>query len=325
MGERDSRKLEIEAFANDNDIPQEYIPFFVEWVTKYDDSNEPDENESIEEYYKSNLKVGLEVMQRYISSWDNGHSEIWAKVYSESVEDEDIAMRDAYEELRKHYDSGYEPTIENPVFTEAYNYCIKAGKSEHYSKAYATLTTIDVCSMDEVRAYADAVEEQIDKGHTELFAEKYAEHFIEYGGEIISSYYADYFQQAIVSGKEEFYAEYFANGLTEELANFKNLQYKAALTYDHLLKFAEYKFKADALEYCRYNNIDKSESFIFQYHSACINELFPADDEYATVDNFDEEYMKDVLLNANIQLSDPIKEDIVAHIMIGSNFSKSDG
>lgn len=313
-----NRSVEIISFAKSKNIPQEYIPFFVEWVTKYDDSNEPDEYESIEEYNNSNLNVGLEVMQRYISSWDKGHSEIWAKVYSESVEDEDIAMRDAYEEIRKHFNSGYTTVAGNPVFIEAYNSCIKAGKSEHYSKAYATLTTIDVCSMDEVRTYAEAVEEQLNEGHSELFAVKYAEHFIEYGGKDNSLFYADYYQQAIDSGYSDFIAEYFADNITSELANSINLNYKSEPTVDHLLKFAEWKFKADARQYCQLAKIKDSERFISQYSTACLNEMFPKDDKiepnYVIEVTADDEFIKDVLINANVQLSDSMKQHIVAQI-----------
>lgn len=310
-----NRKEEIVAFGKANGVPDEHIPFFVDWMTEYDKGNEPDEFISMEKLNEINLGLGLDVMMRYLKSWSTGHSKEWTKTFAESTEDEDVAIREAYEEMRKLTNCGYEPTKDNPVYIEAYNSSIKDGKGETYAKAYATRITDDVDSIENVRQYAEAVEEQINSNRTQLFSERYANHFVAYGGNDNSKYYADYYEKAILAGKEVDYAAYFSDNLTTELVNLIHLHFGEEPTFDHLFKFTEWKFKADAREYCIKNQIKNSAAFIRQYNQECINEVFPGDDGHEPGGEVDDEYMKDVLLSQNIRLEDPIREHIVVRLL----------
>jgi hypothetical protein len=293
-------KEELITIFKDKDVPETLFPRFLSrykfyFDELYDDmknyeDDDFDEGDSIQEsaLYVLNLYTTpfLELIKK-------GHSEEWALLVSKTIEDNEIRIYDAYEELK----------IKQPELAEKELslHCNNLSNDEDFKRHYLFLFSIGEGidkPFKKATEYAKGYKQQIRKGKSKIYAHEYADLAAEnLYHNIYCEEYAYAYEKGINEGKNEKYSRTFANKYGDEITNIK-ARY-GGNEDEEALDFTIEKVNAymKAWEYVTNNKLDVTERFYEIYENIHLNTYY-ADDGMpdGTTKEIDKEILEKVLI-----------------------------
>ena len=209
-------KEKLISIAKENNISEKFFEEFINHVEKDKQEMPNDIDLGENEISQSAVDFALEFFTKFNGELQKGHSEEWARLYSESIEEHPHAFNDAYLAVKK--------TNPEQAQKELEIHCKAVDGAELYTKHFIYLMENGEAFRNpdnQARLYSKIYKEQIEKGESDLFAHKYAdlmatEEYIELG--CFSE--AKEYEKSINAGLSEVYAEAFASQISEYIANY---------------------------------------------------------------------------------------------------------
>ena len=165
---------------------------------------------------------------KYNTELQKGHSEEWAKIYAESIEDHSHAFNDSYLFIKKG-----DPA---KALKELKIHCKAMGGDEFYTKHFITLMEKGEALSDpdkQAALYSRIYKEEVEKGKSELFADTYSDLVAcEEYTEVYCFAKATEYEKTIGAGQSKEYADAYASRIANYIAN-QYSNYKEAT--DHIL------------------------------------------------------------------------------------------
>lgn len=264
---------------------------FYEDMKNYED-DDFDDDDSIQEsaLYCMNL-----YKTRFLELIKKGHSEEWAHLVSKNVEDDEVKIYDAYEELKNA-----QPEL---AHKELLLHCNNLSNDEDFKRYYLYLFSIGEGldkPCEKATEYAEDYKKQIKKGKSKLFAHEYADLADMGYHSIYREEYAYAYENAINEEKSEEYARFFADEYASELVDIKRRYGRSE--DEEAIDFAIEKVngRMKAWEYVSEHKLEDTERFSEIYENIHLDTYF-ADNGMpnGTLEEIDKEILEKALLRYN--------------------------
>lgn len=302
-------EFEIINIFRQAEIDDRYLPKFLEYYRTtfdelYEDHKDWDTNaKERDEFVKAGaLTITQDYISRFLKAISQGHCEEWAHAVSDTSEEEERALYNAYSII----------WVVDPEMAkrELLIHIKTLNEDSHFEKHYVLLfeNLADPDNRVEVaRRYSQLFKEEIENGKSELYAHKYADLMADgESHEIYCREYAFAYESAINENRSEEYAHLYADRYGEAVVNIKARH----STSDNveMLDFAIEKVKAfmNAWEYGRENKLPNFKRFAEIYEDIYLNKFYSENE----VSESDSEAFKMEVLNEALRHFYERKDDI---------------
>lgn len=266
----------IEIFNKQN-MDQKYQTKFVgyynycfdDMYSDYEDWENSDWEED-ESLHKSSMNVTGMYFEEYLELIAKGHGEEWAHSLAHTAEDGERAVYHTYHEVRE---------IDKELAKKELAIYIKSFGEDHYFEKYLQFLFEDLADPDgrvkSAKEYSKIYKIQLEKGKSEVYAEKYADLMAgsDYH-EIFCEDYAIAYDKAIAENRSERYASLYAYKYASAVVDIKR---RYGISEDEeMMDFAVEKVNAfmHAWEYAQENKLDDFERFARLYENIHLNTYY---------------------------------------------------
>lgn len=263
---------------------QEYEDLFTSYLTEFLEGLESDHDIQPHDTPDSLLEVPKDYINCYIQCREKGFSEVWSNKETELK----ISMDD-HNYVFTCYDEIATVNKENALKDLLVFCKTKKGDKlymdfiiDHVTRHEYTERPIEELAADFSRIY----KEQLEKGKSEIYTKKYAS--LMAGDEFHKIYceeYAFIYDQSLALGKSDEYADRYAEKYASELVDVKR---RAGISDDEeSLEFARAKAKAyiNGWEYANKNDLKDKSLFMDCYSNSYLNTFFSDNlDEWSTIE-----------------------------------------
>ena len=220
--------------------------------------------------HETSLSFTKEDLTKYIELINKGHSEKWSDSLACTIEEGEAAIFHTHSDLQK--------VDKNLAQKDLVIYTKSLGGDALFEKYYlylfAELDDVDG-RIEKARKYSKIYKEEIAKGKTEIYADKYADFLAE--GEFCKTYceqYAFAFDKAVSENRTDYYTKVYAKKYAECLTDI--LGDRNAVNDNKMLSFATEQVSAYmyAWEYAKENKIENFDVFASIYETVHLNTYF---------------------------------------------------
>ena len=264
-----------------------YQKCYSELFSDMKDFEDDDFNDKDETIGGIALQFATRYVNKFMAQLDKGHSEEWAHLVAESIEDNNsLIIANAYNSM-------------NPELAkqELRLYCKSLGGDEFFEKHYLFLFEIGESwnnPLETAMEYSRIYKQQIAKGKSETFAHHYAD--LMSGNEYVEIYcqkYAYAYDKALSEGKSKEYAELFAGMYGDGAANHGEREDRDIPDFWEEKVFGYMK----GWEYATNNNL--SNDFIGIYENVYLNTVYADEPEKISWDRLEEYILEEALKKYN--------------------------
>lgn len=281
-------KEKLEKLSGNTEFENVFTSFLTNFLRELEEDNAIEKDDTP----ATLLDVPNDYIDSYIESRQNGFSKIWSTTRAklEIMLDTRNAVYRCYEEVAE--------VDKNLALSDLKVFCTLKNGDELYTDFlvdYVINYGYSERPIEELAAgFSRIYKEQLEKGKSEIYANKYAS--LMAGDEFHKIYceeYAYIYDQSLALGKSEEYAERYSEKYASELVDVKR---RAGIHDDEeSLEFARNKAKAyiNGWEYATENDIRAKKDFIDFYSSSYLNTIYS--DEWTSNEELEKITLKKAL------------------------------
>ena len=242
---------------------------FDDMYSDYEDWENSDWEED-ESLHKSAMNVTGMYFDTYLKCIANGHGEEWSHALAHTAEDGESAIYHTYNEIED---------IDKELAKIELDVYIKSFGEDQYFEKYLLVLFEEVADIKgrvkSAREYSKILRKQLEKGKSEVYAEKYAD--LMAGTDFHEIYCEDYaiaYDNALAENKSNRYATIYADKYASALVDIKR---RYGISDDEeMMDFAVEKVNAfmHAWEYSQEKKVDDFERFARLYENIHLNTYY---------------------------------------------------